>query len=92
MYAAVTYTAGPYPVDVQPVTFTITGSASTITLGDTVTLTATMTPHVSGKTVTFYDGSTSLGTDATDASGVAVYVATPSIVGVHNYYAKVDYP
>ena len=89
---AATYISGAWEVTVQTVTVTIAGTSHTITLGDSVTLTATMTPHVTGKTVTFLDGTTALGTDVTDASGIATFVTTPTAAGIHNYYAKVDYP
>ena len=65
-------------------------SATSVTLGDTVTLTATVldseTP-VSGASVTFYDGSTVIGTGVTDSSGVVTYVTDALSVGNHSLTA-----
>jgi len=56
-------------------------STSTSYPGGTVTLTATLAPAVSGATITFLNGSTTLGTGTTNASGVATYPLTAGAAG-----------
>jgi pectin methylesterase-like acyl-CoA thioesterase len=72
-------------------TLTVTAVATTTTLaalssssavsGSTVTLSATVTPEVAGETVTFLNGSATLGTGTTNASGVATYTLTAGSTG-----------
>jgi hypothetical protein len=58
-------------------TTTLSLSASSVTAGTSVTLTATMDPTAATGTITFYNGSTELGT-ATLSSGSATYTYTPA--------------
>ena len=71
----------------------LTASQTSVTYGSSVTLTATVidgdTP-VSGGTVTFYDGETSLGTDTTDSDGVATLSTSSLSVGSHSLSAVYD--
>ena len=65
-------------------TTTLMASATQLTVGQSVTFTATVVP-ASGSTVatgivTFLDGSTSLGTGQLNASGVATF-STTSLAG-----------
>ena len=67
------------------------GSASII-VGSSTSASATVTSGgsgVSGLTVTFYDGSTSLGTGTTNGSGVATYTLSGLAVGSHSITATV---
>ncbi|HYF78341.1 MAG TPA: Ig-like domain repeat protein, partial [Symbiobacteriaceae bacterium] len=52
-------------------TMTLTATPATVQFTDTVTLRATVTPVRSGQTVTFMQGSTTLGTATTNGAGVA---------------------
>ena len=78
---------------VSGVHISLTASSSSINVGSSVTLTATVidgdTP-VSGETVTFYDGETSLGTDTTDSDGVATLSTSSLSIGSHSCTAVYD--
>ena len=69
------------PVD----TVTLTASPASITIGGSTSLTATVTledetPAV-GRSVSFFDGETLIGSSVTDSNGVASYTYAPSTVG-----------
>ena len=75
---------------VVPATVSLSLSSSSITYGGSVTLTATVTQSgsaVTGETVTFYDGSTSLGTATTNSSGVATLTKSDFNAGSHSLTA-----
>ena len=61
-------------------------SPSTISEGDSWTLTATLTNGQSGVTITFKEGSVVVGTAVTNGQGTAVLTLVPS-VGDHVYVA-----
>ena len=66
-------------------------SSSSVSYGSSVTLTATVTQSgspVSGETVTFYDGSTSIGTGTTNSSGVATLTKSDFSVATHSLTAS----
>lgn len=63
-------------------TTTLTPSATDVAQATSVTLTATVSPSATTGTVTFYDGTTSLGT-AMLSSGVATFVTSFSTTGTH---------
>ena len=68
----------------------LTVSSGTISVGSSVTLTAEVLSEgepASGETVSFYDGSTLLGTDTTDSSGEATYTTSSLSVGTHSLTA-----
>jgi hypothetical protein len=72
-------------------TTTLSASATEITSGQAVTLTATVAP-VSGSNsptgaVTFFDGTTQLGTATLNSSGVAAYTAMNLATGAHSVTA-----
>ena len=66
----------------------LSASSASISVGGTSTLTATLTDDedspISGATITFKEGSTTLGTDTTDSSGEATYTYTGAVTGSHN--------
>jgi Bacterial Ig-like domain (group 3)/FG-GAP-like repeat/FG-GAP repeat len=72
----------------------VTSSANPAAAGATVTFTATVTSTVSGNgivptgTVTFYDGSTSLGSGTLNSSGQASFVTQSLAVGTHSITGK----
>jgi hypothetical protein len=74
------------PISIAPTTsgqsmsFTVNGSTtpSGIVTGQTAALLATITPNVSGQTITFMDGSTTLQTTTTNSSGQASFSYMPS--------------
>ncbi len=68
-----------------PTSVAITASPSTPTLGNLVTLTATVTPAATG-TVTFYDGVTVLGTRALSGN-VAVFAMPTTVTGTRSFTA-----
>lgn len=71
-----------------PTTTTLAASATTITAGQNVTFTATVSASTTpAGNVTFMDGSTTLGTTALNGSGVATYSTTALGVGTHSITA-----
>ena len=72
---------------------TLTASQSSISYGSSVSLSATVVEDdspVSGVSVTFYDGSTSLGSATTNSNGVATYTTSSLTVGSHSCTAVYD--
>ena len=68
----------------------LTSSDEAIYEGESVLLTATLTEEgepVESETVSFYDGTTLLGTDTTDSNGVATYTASSLTDGAHTLKA-----
>ena len=66
-------------------------SSSSISVGESVVCTAEVLSDgepVIGETVSFYDGSTLLGTDETDSDGIATYTASSLSVGSHSLTAS----
>ena len=79
--------------DVPTVSVVLTASSTSVTYGDTVVLTVSVSEDgvpVSGGTVSFYDGVTLLGTDTTDSSGEASLSTSSLSVGSHSLSAKYD--
>lgn len=68
-------------------TTTLTSSSTSATSGTSVTLTATVSPSGATGTVTFYDGTTSLGT-GTVSSGAASLTTTSLSTGTHSITAS----
>jgi hypothetical protein len=68
-------------------TTTLTTSSSSVTQGSNVTLTATVSPSAATGTVTFYDGSSSLGS-GTLSSGTATLSTSSLSVGTHSITAS----
>ena len=77
----------------SPITLSLVVSSGTVSVGEAVTCTATVldddTP-VSGVSVSFYDGTTSLGTGTTNSSGVATYTTSSLSAGSHSLSAEYD--
>ena len=75
------------------ITLSLVVSSGTVSVGEAVTCTATVldddTP-VSGVSVSFYDGTTSLGTGTTNSSGVATYTTSSLSAGSHSLSAEYD--
>jgi len=86
-------TSAPVTLVVQnpPPGQTTTGLAVTpagpVTVGDTVTLRATVTPAAAGGTVSFTDGGTAIGSAVTVVNGIASTTVTPTL-GSHSYQAS----
>jgi sugar lactone lactonase YvrE len=73
---------GQTPQHLIATTTTLTAVPTTLVYGQTLTLTATVTPASGGPptgTVTFYNGSVSLGSAALDSRGVATLTLTPAV-------------
>jgi protocatechuate 3,4-dioxygenase beta subunit len=68
-------------------TTTLTASASSVAQSTSVTLTGTVSPSAATGAVTFYDGSSSLGSSAL-SSGASTLSATFSTTGSHSLTAK----
>lgn len=72
-------------------TTTLVTSSSSVNSGATVTLTATVSSasgSVTTGSVTFYDGTTSLGVEAVNSSGQAVYSSSSLTAGTHSMTAS----
>ena len=71
----------------EQTTLTVTSSSSTLVLDGTVTISAALKDSsnvaISGATITFKEGSTTLGTGTTNSSGVATYTYTGATTGSH---------
>ena len=70
-----------------PTTTTLDSSANPSTYGNSVTLTATISPSAATGTVTFKDGATTLGT-GTLSSGTATYATAALSAGSHSLTAE----
>jgi hypothetical protein len=87
-YATSTSTALTQTISKASSSTKLSSSLTSATSGATVTFTATVTPSgPNGDTVTFYDGTTSLGSGTT-SNGVASYVTTALTVATHSITAK----
>jgi Bacterial Ig-like domain (group 3)/FG-GAP repeat len=79
---------GVSETSLTPTTTALSASATSISVGQNVTFTATVsassTPDGS---VTFYDGTTALGTGTLNSSGVATYSTTSLAAGSHSITA-----
>lgn len=89
------YEDGVYTLgyDSGSISVSLTVSSSSITVGSSVILSATVLEEevaVSGGTVTFKDGSAILGTADTNSSGVATYTASSLAIGTHSLTAVYD--
>ena len=75
----------------EATTLTVTSSSSTLVLDNTVNISATLKDSsnaaISGATITFKEGTTTLGTSTTNSSGVATYTYTGASVGDHTINA-----
>jgi hypothetical protein len=75
----------------DPTTTTVATSGSPSQLGQPVTFTATITstrgPIANGRTITFFDGTTKIGTGTT-AQGVATFTTSSLTAGTHTIKAK----
>ncbi len=82
--------AGP----ASPTTTTLTSSPNPATAGDPLLLTATVTSSsgaVNTGTVTFYEGSTILGTQAVGSCGSASVTVNPEALGIGTYTVTAQY-
>jgi hypothetical protein len=70
----------------------LTLSPTSITLGSSWTLSATVTDHAAGVTITFKEGTTTLGTGVTNSNGIALLTFAPTTVGAHTYVAEGTHP
>jgi Bacterial Ig-like domain (group 3) len=68
-------------------TITLTSSLNPAAFSTSVIFTATVPSGASG-TVTFYDGTTSIGTGTVNAAGVATYATSTLSVGIHSITAN----
>jgi hypothetical protein len=79
-------------VATTPTNAALTASAATITFGQSVTFTATVTPQsgtgVPTGTVTFFDGGTSIGTGTLNVSGVATLITFALVQGTRSVTAN----
>jgi hypothetical protein len=89
--------SGDLVVSQGATTTTLTSSANPSGAGNSVTFTATVAPTTGTGTptgtVTFLDGTTTLGTGTLNSSGVATFstsTSTPLTVGTHSITAKYD--
>ena len=69
-------------------TTTLSVAPGSVMYGDTATLTAVVAPSFATGTVSFYEGTTLLGTASLDGTGTAVLPISTLNAGVHNITAK----
>lgn len=73
-------------------TLSLSSSSTSLDTGGTITLSATLRnqygSNLSGKTVTFYNGSSSLGTSTTGSNGVATKTFSTSSAGTYTFTCK----
>ncbi|NQX01828.1 Ig-like domain repeat protein, partial [bacterium] len=74
----------------EPTATTLTSNTNPANLGDSVTLTATVTSGTGTPTgsITFFDGVTNLGTSTLNGSGVATFVTSALASGSHSITAS----
>ncbi len=87
------YGSAPITTPLASTTTALTSSAATITAGGSVTFTATITgasgsTGVPAGTVTFLDGTTTLGTGTLNGSGVATYSTSALATGANSITAQ----
>lgn len=89
--ATVTVYEMEYQADTEATTISMTASSQSFVVGGSVTFTATLLDNelsgVSGVTITFKDGTTTLGTGTTNSSGVATYTTSSLASGSHSITA-----
>jgi hypothetical protein len=68
-------------------TLTTSATGGTLTVGNPITLTATVTPSSVAGSVQFYDNGTLLNTSTTPGSGTYTYTYTPGATGTQAYSA-----
>ena len=89
--ATVTVYEMEYQTDTEATTCSLTASSQSFVVGGSVTFTATLLDNelsgVSGVTITFKDGTTTLGTGTTNSSGVATYTTSSLASGSHSITA-----
>ena len=81
-YSASAVASATYTIAVPATTTALTASSTALTYGQTLTLTAKVTPAsgaVPTGTVTFYNGAVSLGQMALNGSGIATLTLTPAV-------------
>ncbi|SPF35519.1 exported hypothetical protein [Candidatus Sulfopaludibacter sp. SbA4] len=81
------YNSVDQTVNQAPTTTSLQAAPSSSTLGQTVTLTATVSPSTASGTVTFLDGSTNLGT-APVSAGTANFSTSTLAIGNHSLTAS----
>jgi hypothetical protein len=72
----------------QPSSISLTSSSTKVASGASVTFQAALTPASNTGSVTFYDGTTALGSAVTPENGVATYTTSALSVGTHSITAK----
>jgi hypothetical protein len=90
-YASSTSPAVSFTIAAAQSSLTIAASPTHPTLGNMVTLTATLTPTSSvytGETITFYEGSTILGTGTLSSTGSTTFATASFPIGTHNIAAQ----
>ena len=89
--ATVTVYEMEYQTDTEATTISMTASSQSFVVGGSVTFTATLLDNelsgVSGVTITFKDGTSTLGTGTTNSSGVATYTTSSLTAGSHSITA-----
>jgi polygalacturonase len=83
---------GPITITVTPITASLglTLAPSTVYVGGSIVMTATVSPADAGVTVSFYNGTVVAGTGTTNALGVATYTLTAqTTVGTQSLSASV---
>ena len=74
----------------MPGSLSLTSTSTKVASGASVTFQASLMPVSSTGSVTFYDGTTALGSAVTPQNGVATYTTSALSVGTHSITAKYD--
>lgn len=90
LVALVLFNEGCSDTLVVPSTLTVSSNSQSVAKGSAVTLTATVTANTTNKagSVTFYDGTTALGTAVVSSSGTATLSSSGLAVGIHSITAR----
>ena len=69
-----------------------TVSATSVTVGETITISTTLSDGTAGVVVTFFENDNVIGSDSTDDKGTATYTRVLISVGSYTYYADCLHP
>jgi len=91
-YAAQELLSNPVIGEVKESGLQLSLSPSIIYLGESFTLTATLTPAIQDKSVTFQWNGTFIISVSTNSSGMATIIFEPKSSGIYNFTATCNYP
>lgn len=91
-YATYEITSNEVTVEVaQGANLALSASSTSINVGQSLTLTATLSDYANGVVVSFYDGGNTVGQATTSGGGIATLTVNPN-AGTHIYKAIATHP